>query len=238
MKTFRIMVMLACGSFLASAAIPALAQSDKRIGSRVKDRLIAVPNASMADNDTLMYRIAECSANLYEPAVRAVLAARDADSLDKAKRPLHELRRCDFVYEVDANAEVFTMALDLPTMRGLYAEAMLRNKKADDGLQPLPLVQNYNRDWFAITGRPTALDDMATCVAAIDPAGIQSIFKTKYGSEDEKLAVAALVPDYGQCLQTGFELRSDSKTIRQALAEALYHRAFDPPVAPASGNPS
>lgn len=235
MKSFRFMVILTCGSLMASIAVPALAQSDKRTGSRVTDRLRAVPNAAMADNDTLMVRLAECSANLYEPAVRAVLAARDGPSLDRAQRPLKELRRCNFVYEIDANVEVFSMSLDPSTMRGLYAEAMLRKEKVGEDLQPLPLVQSYDRKWFSMTGRPIALDDMATCVAAIDPVGIRAVFKTDYGSDAEKKAVASLGPDFGQCLQQGYELRSDAKSIRAALAEALYHRAFEPPTEAISG---
>ena len=228
MKTFFAAATFAAASLLANMAVPASAQSDKRTGSRVENRLRALPNAAMADNDKLLYRIAECSTNLYEPAVRSVLAARDEESLAKAQLPLQELRRCNFEYEVDSNVEQFSMSWDPTAMRGLYAETMLRKEKAAENLQPLPLEKSYDRAWFAMTGRPIAIDDMATCVAAIDPTGVRSIFKTDYGSDEEKRAVAALGSDYGQCLQTGFQLRSDSKTIREALAEALYHRAFDP----------
>lgn len=228
MKTVYFAAMVAVGSLLANVAAPASAQSDKRTGSRVEDRLRTVPNAAMADNDKLLYRIAECSVNLYAPAVRAVLAARDEKTLKKAQLPLQEIRRCNFAYEVDSNVEEFRMTWDPITMRGLYAETMLRKEKAAQGLQPLPLQKSYDRDWFAMTGRPIALDDMAACVAAIDPAGVQAVLNTGYGSAEEKSAVSALGSDYGQCLQTGFQLRSDSKTIREALAEALYHRAYDP----------
>jgi hypothetical protein len=86
-----------------------------------------------------------------------------------------------------------------------------------------------------MTGRAGAIDQMATCVADIDPNGVLALSKTEFSSKKERKVFDALMPEVGKCLQAGAKLNTNQLGLRTALMEALYHRVYDPaPVAPAA----
>ena len=78
-----------------------------------------------------------------------------------------------------------------------------------------------------MTGRLKVIDEMAMCVAAIDPAGVLRLLATKPNSGAQQQAFNALSPSLGSCLAKGYQLDSKPTAVRSALAEALYHRDTD-----------
>ena len=57
-------------------------------------------------------------------------------------------------------------------LRGMLAEAGLeRSYEKAAALQPLPLQQIYNRDWYAVTGRHVSVDEMGAFLNAALDAG-------------------------------------------------------------------
>ena len=98
-----------------------------------------------------------------------------------------------------------------------------------------PIEPIYDRDWFAMTGRASVLDEMAVCMVSVDPAPVMELFKTQYDSDDQAAAIGALAPLMGQCLVAGVKLEANALSLRTALGEAMYHRVFDPPVEAGSG---
>lgn len=110
----------------------------------------------------------------------------------------------------------------------MTAEAFLRKYKNRANLPSLAALRVYKRDWYVMTGRPAQIDEMAACVADVNPAGIMAITKTQFGSKKEKQAIDALAPALGQCLSAGYKMNTNQLGIRTALAEGRYHRVFDP----------
>jgi hypothetical protein len=128
-------------------------------------------------------------------------------------------------------------SIDLPgdIYRGMLAEAAIRDRFADQTVEPLKLQATYDRPWFAATGRPRDIDEMSVCVADIDPAGVQRLLATTAETGEERAAVRALAPSLGPCLATGTKLSSNRQSLRAGLAEALYHRFTTPAALPVAG---
>jgi len=119
----------------------------------------------------------------------------------------------------------------LDELRWMSAEYFLaRDPAAVAALQPLPRQRIYDRPWFKATMRHNSIDEMAACVADIDPAGVAALNRTQIGTKGESAAFAALNGDFVSCLRADVQLKGERKAIRGALVEALYQRTQPWPV--------
>lgn len=224
---------------VAVSAAPASA-FEPPIGSRLGERL--KPSVNSGTNETrTAFRFAECQANKHRDKVRDILDAPNTDRVARARMALEHEESCYLDVVVDQQVERVRMLMADSAYRGMLAEGVLKAGNRADGLQPLPLQPTYERPWTALTGRPPAVDEMAICIADVDPAGIRIILKALPESRDERVAFSTISESMGKCLQSGVELKADAIALRTAFAEALYHRAYDDPataVADATGVPN
>lgn len=203
-----------------------------RTGSRLAPATRATTNADSSARDAAMLRFVECAVTRREAKLRDMIDARTESGYQKGLDALSGVQRCSLDAYVSQDATVISFGTERGTMRGFVAEAFVkRYRKRAEALAPVPLQRTYSRDWFDMTGRARPIDEMATCVAETNPAGILALLKTGIGSVEEKAAIGALSPSLGACLATGYKLNANRLGLRTALAEGLYHRAFDAPEA-------
>lgn len=201
-----------------------------RTGSRLDPATRATTNADTSQRDAAMLRFVECAVSRREGKLRDMIDARTEQGYQKGLDALSCVQRCSLDAYISQDATVVSFGTERGTMRGFVAEAFVRKySKRAEALAPLPLQRTYSRDWFEMTGRARPIDEMATCVAETNPAGILALLKTGIGSAEEKAAIGALSPSLGACLATGYKLNANRLGLRTALAEGLYHRAFDAP---------
>ncbi len=203
-----------------------------RTGSRLDPATRAATNADSGARDAAMLRFVECAVTRREAKLRDMIDARTEQGYQKGLDALSGVQRCSLDAYVSQDATVISFGTERGTMRGFVAEAFVKKyRKRAEGLSPQPLQRTYPRDWYEMTGRARPIDEMATCVAETNPAGILNLLDSGIGSKDEKAALAALGPSLGACLATGYKLNANRLGLRTALAEGLYHRAFDAPEA-------
>jgi len=119
-------------------------------------------------------------------------------------------------------------------LRGMLAEAAFkRDGNGVQALQPLPIQQIYQRNWFAVTGRHVTVDEMGACIADTNPAGVLALARSVPTSKEESAAFTALGPNLGACLRAGTKLQASRQALRAALSEALYQRLNAPFATPA-----
>lgn len=216
---------------LALALVLLAGQSgDTRIGSRLDPALRRVHNADMGNTEASLYRFTECLVALSESRARKFLDARTVAEMDAAAVVFDQsarASRCKNAGTVPGDAALVGYSTDRSTQRGMVAEAFIRKYPKHVNLVPAPAQVSYARGWHAMTGRPGPIDEMATCVAHLNPAGIVALTRTEYASKKQKKALEALTPSLGTCLQSGVKMNTNALGIRTALTEALYHRAFD-----------
>lgn len=222
-------------SGLALALILLAGQAgDTRIGSRLDPALRRVHNADMGNTEAAFYRFTECTVALSESKARHFLDARNAADLETAAQVFDQsarASRCKSGGYMPGDASLVGFSSERGTLRGMVAEAFLRKYPKQANLAPGAPQVSYSRGWHAMTGRASPIDEMATCVAELNPAGILALTRTEYASKKQKVAIAALTPSVGSCLLTGYKMNINALGLRTALTEALYHRAFDAPVA-------
>ncbi|MFM5916780.1 MAG: hypothetical protein ACKOOL_04505 [Novosphingobium sp.] len=207
-----------------------------RTGSRLDPDQRAISNADTSKADATMYRFIECAVTRHNKRVRGILDARSEEAYAQAQGGLDDVQRCNFDAYVGEEAATINFTADRATTRGFVAEAYLkRDRKTVAALVPLPIQRDYPRDWYVMTNRAQAIDEMAVCVADINPQGISILLGSDIGSGDQKTAIAALMPAVGQCLSKTVRLKTNALGLRTALAEALYHRAYDAPQNSAAG---
>jgi hypothetical protein len=195
---------------------------------------LALPSALMAwpaaaaPNDAQRY--AACLANLHEAQARELLQASTLDAAGRPYRALVDDNRCVARIFGDRPFSPADDAFSTATLRGNLAEQLLLKRSAQlSGLEPLSLQQKrYVRPWFAATGRHSAVDEMATCMADTDPADITALIRTESGSGEEWAAFDAMSAALTKCLSAGTRISVDKHAIRAALAEALYQRLSNP----------
>ena len=224
-------------SLLAAALVMmGLSYGEPAIGSRLNPGTRRQFNADMGNPQESMFRFTECTVTLNEGRMRTYLDTRSKAEFAVAARAFDQsdrASRCNTEGYVGGDAALINFGSDLGVSRGMTAEAFLRKYKGRTNLPALAPQHVYKRDWFVMTGRAVQIDEMATCVADVNPAGIMAITKSDFGSKKEKKAIDALAPMVGQCLSAGYKMTINQLGLRTALTEALYHRVFDP--APVSG---
>ena len=158
-----------------------------------------------------------------------LLNASTAGESDSALVRLRDEQSCFDRLPTDSHLDTDVAAFSKGLMRGLVAEAALRDSSTVAALQPLPFQQKrYLRPWFVATGRDPAVDEMSACIADTDPSGIVALIATAPGSSEESWALSNISPWLGKCLAVGAQLHSDRAALRAALADALYQRVRDP----------
>lgn len=222
-------VLFAAGLGLAGS--PAYAEQPETGTRLAAPASRGVNSVAMTDRDQAVgaKRMAECIYNRKGALARQALLARTAQTHDSAMSRLMGEVQC-FGTE-HSNDLVMMRVVQIPRelLRGMLAEAAF--KRSDDevaALQPLPLQQIYQRDWFAITGRNVTVDEMAACIADTNPAGILALSRTVPTSKEESAAFGALMGDLGKCLRAGTKLQAGRQALRAALADALYQRLHAP----------
>ena len=188
--------------------------------------VLAGASGSVASNDALMRSYINCAVSTREPQMRLLLDTKADDDYRAAALAVNDVGKCA---TSDAAVTVPLLAAFGPErgkFRGMVAEALLRRSTTARRLAALPQVSSYTAGWFALSGRPRAVDEMAMCVAATNPGGIITLLGTKPGSTWQRQALTALAPSLGACLAKGYQLDTKPAGLRAALAEALYHRDF------------
>lgn len=218
------------GAALAALSLASTAAGyEPPVGSRLGDRLEASSNSN-TDETRTAFRFAQCQANKHGPKVREILDAPSEDRVHRAREALEHEESCYFDVYVDPRAEKVRVSMSDASYRGMLAEGVLKAEGRSAALKPMALQAVYERPWTALTGRPPSVDEMAICVAEVNPAGIMAVLETLPESKEERAALSNLSGAMGDCLQNGVALSSDAIALRTAFAEALYHRAYDAPV--------
>ena len=219
-----------------TAVSPAVAQDQPETGTRLAapaSRGITGVSLTSRDQAAGAKRMAECIYNRKGVLARQALLAPNAQSATAALDRLMGEVRC---FGDDASNDLVGMRIALiprDILRGMLAEAaMNRNKDDVATLQPLPIQQIYQRNWFAITGRHVSVDEMGACIADTNPAGIIALTRTGPMSKEEGAAFASLGGNMHDCLRAGTKLQASRQALRAALADALYQRLNAPAPAP------
>jgi hypothetical protein len=188
--------------------------------------LIASPAAAKSPAE----QFAACLSETRPAQVGALLHASSAAA---AHTPYYALADDDRCFSRVFGNKPFRpedAGISIDMLRGRLAEqALLAAAPPTEALQPLPLQQRrYIRPWFAATGRNSAVDEMAACIADTDPAGIMALVRTTAGSNDENGAISGLSQSLAKCLSAGTRLDASRPALRAALADALYQRVNNP----------
>ncbi len=187
------------------------------------------PATAAPKYSTMPDRMANCLYERWPARAQGVLSAASLPDADRHYTKLLDERSCfdDVIGDKEFTPEEYVLPLHL--MRGFLAEQALRKVRDQAKTLPaLPLQKQYARPWYAATNRNTAINEMATCVADTDPAGILALLETSPGDFAEGAAIATLKPSLSRCLSANTRMESDTRPVRAALAEALYQRVQNP----------
>ena len=211
------------------------AAADPPIGSRLGQRERGNGQAAEAKAASQGHAAAKCIVNKKRQATERLLSSTDAATVKKVYKDLWagDLT-CYSGFEDNDSGFVEGRVIDAPfdVMRGMLAEELVRRDAAGVGRLPVlqPLNQIYSRPWYAVTARDPIVDEMATCVADVNPVGTLALFQTEAYTEAEMAVVRNLSADFGRCLRAGARLTANRQALRAALAEALYQRTQPWPV--------
>ena len=225
---------------LLVSSSPALAQDDDgpalgtRLGSRYRPGTVLPP----AQAAKASMEIARCIDDRKSTETRAYLLSTSPKS---ARKGISKTEVDCFTLFLSAPAsndltDARRASIPEDILRGMLAEADIhRLHPAIASLQPMVLQPAYSRPWFAVTTRHVFVDEMATCIADTNPAGVASLLSTEPYSPQEGAAIGSLSANFGSCLRAGAKLEANRQSLRAAIAEALFQRLYAPaPVPPAA----
>ena len=232
MKRAVRLILVAASALAMSGA--ASAQDDAQIGSRLVHRRTIDVDRDHATAMRIAHEMFSCAVMHFPNAARQYLASkRTEEAAPYWKQMFGTELSCSNVSGVSDLATDTQVIPPEDVSRGLIAEALLGHISRPS-LEAAPLEHVYHADWTVISGRAAAIDDMAMCVAATNPAGIMRMLGTIPETADEMGALSSLSPSLGQCLVANAKLTANREGLRAALAEALYHRIADQASAPAA----
>jgi hypothetical protein len=211
-------ILLAVLGFASTSAL-----AEPATGSRLGDFRRPGPTLSAKDQAEGAKRMAECLFNRKGELARQALLAVTREAAEAAINKLMGNVQCFGVEFSNDMVEERHVSFPPDILRGMLAEAALDRDQAA-ALQPLPLQQIYQRNWYAVTGRHISVDEMGACVADTNPAGVLALARTEPVSEEESAAFGALMDNFGKCLRAGVKLQASRPALRAALSEALYQR--------------
>ena len=228
MRGLRYILLAATVGFSATAAL-----TEPPTGSRLGDFRRPGPTLTAKDQAEGAKKYGECLYNRRTDLSRQILLGPTKAASDAAYNKLEGYLECWGA--VFSNDMVEERHVDVPSdiLRGMIAEgALARSREQAAALQPLPLQQIYQRDWYAITGRHISVDEMGACVADTNPSGVLALTRTQPLSPEENAAFGALMENFGKCLRAGVKLQASRPALRAALAEALFQRLNAPAPSP------
>ena len=221
----KLMIGVGVAMVVASGA----GRADPPTGSRLGNHTQPGPKLTARDQAVGAKQMASCLYNRKGAVARATLLATTKQSADAASAKLMGNVDCFSLQLSNEMVEERHVSFPPEIMRGMLAEVALQRSHADvSALRPLPLERMYQRDWFAVTGRHVTVDEMGTCIADINPAGIAALIRTEPVSREENAAFAALTDNLGKCLRAGTKLQASRQALRAALADALFQRLNRP----------
>ena len=176
--------------------------------------------------DAMLRGYLACAAKRHDAEMHLLLDTKDEGDYRAAADTVTDDAKCDTKDEATATVVYAAFGPERGKLRGMVAEVLLKRSKTASRLAPQAPLSTYTAGWFAMTGRPQPIDEMAMCVAAINPGGITRLLATKPASSAQRDAFAALTPSLGTCLAKGYQLDTKPAGLRAALAEALYHRDY------------
>ncbi len=217
--------LLACIA-MAVVALPSIAPAEPPIGSRLGDRYETRAVTQDRERAAGAHEIANCLAAKRSREVRAYLsAATGLESRKLGQRLGVELQSCFLKRPMNDTVEGERIAYPPPILRGMLAEELIKkDRSAFARLPTLPIQKAYMRAWYPASFRNTAVNEMATCVADTNPAGVVELLDSEPYTDSEDSAFSALMPFMGPCLSAGTQLSGEREPLRSALAEALYQR--------------
>ena len=202
---------------------------------------LAAPASAASGRVQPAERYLECIAQKHPAAVRELLEASSREAANGPYRSLTDDDRCVGIVFRNQQYEPQDLMLPIDVLRGKLAERALRASTSQvAALTALPFEQKrYVRPWFASTGRDPSVDEMGACIADTDPANILALVRTDPDTSAENQALGAISPVLGRCLSAGTRLEASHRSLRAALAEALYQRFNNPTlsIAPAAETP-
>jgi hypothetical protein len=217
----------------AFACASTAAFADPPTGSRLGDYRRPGPALSARDQAEGAKRMAECLYNRKGELARQALLASTREGAEAATNKLMGNVQCFGAEFSNDMVEERHVSFPPDILRGMLAEAALEHSRDRlAALQPLPLQQIYQRNWYAVTGRHVSVDEMGACVADTNPAGVASLARTEPASAEENAAFGALMDNFGKCLRAGVKLQASRPALRAALSEALFQRLNAPTPAP------
>ena len=220
---------------MASAA--AVAQRpEPPTGSRLGNRHDAKAIEDKREAAAAAHGMAKCLVGKHPRDARRLLSSVSEADAEKASRRLNGEFDCFSFPAGHLRSDGARLSFPTDVFRGMLAEYLVHADRQRFQLLPaLPRQMTHSRPWYAATGRHVATDEMATCVADVDPTKILALLRTEAQTDAERQAFAAVTPVLGACLRAGAELKGSREAIRAALAEALYQRtqpwAVTPPQA-------
>lgn len=214
------------GILAAIAAVPAFAQAggESRIPTWKQSYLV-----EGTFDSRVLRAIGFCAVDGRRPIVEKLLATRaysdqEAEAFDELfKPPLHECLAGDWSFRVNVG----------PVIRGVVAEYLYKKRgwrPRADALAPPPDFESWAAANVALPAfaSPKIRDLVfgswvARCIVARNPRKAHQLVNFESGSPGETRSLAALRPDFLACVPEGKSLQVSRRTIRYAIAEALYH---------------
>lgn len=188
--------------------------------------LVGANGPAMSD-DSLLRGYVTCLAKRDAAKLQLLLTTKNDSDYRAAATDLAAEPRCGKGADLGAGMFLTAFSQDSGQLRGIAAEALLQRSRNAARLPAMPKLKAYAAGWFIMSGRARAVDEMAMCVAATNPAGIVALLASRPGSVGQNDAFTALAPALGQCLSVGYQLNTKPSGLRAALAEALYQRNQD-----------
>jgi hypothetical protein len=190
---------------LVPAAQPGLAQRDP-------GRAMRLGGAPSSPEDLrILARFSRCVAGRRENVAAAILAS------DPSTREHHSSAR-RLAQDNSSCAPSGTLRFSEVLFAGGMAEALLRRRNASADIAART-AHDPNRP--PLRARDEA-ELMSLCTVRAAPSQVEALLASEVASDGEAAAVRALMPQVGQCLTAGVNMRLNRPALRAALALAAY----------------
>jgi hypothetical protein len=197
------------------------------------DRVGSPPQGSAADREPTdsalksARTMAGCVLK-YRPAeVQGLLASENLQAFQSSfKRFKYVVEHC-LGAAADADVSTISLSFGTDTMMGVLAEALLLRAPMP-ALQAVPLASAPNIGWVRDDRAGQVVLNLASCLAATQPASVAAVLATRPDSPQEAASFSALAPAIGPCLERNVTLHTKRAPLRVYMALAFYRRTLDP----------
>lgn len=202
---------------LAYSGPPALAQPET--GSRI-DRMPGAVGAVESEDAITARRVmrtyGQCVARNRVRLARALLALPlgDGEQLRTMRRSAAQVPAC-------LGRGVARLQFHPSLLLGAMAEFYVIERMGSRDLRPIAALTDARLAAMGLAPR-TGYEDVATCVAVRDPAGVMALIRSEPGTDQESVAFNRLVPHLGPCLPEGLTLTLSPGPVRAIVAVGLY----------------